>query len=52
MTKTRIVLGSTVLLLVLGLILAACGGAQESGADLDGKALAEERCTQCHNALR
>jgi hypothetical protein len=44
------------LLLVLGLFLAACGGAQEpaSGtgseapADLDGKVLVEERCTQCH----
>ena len=49
MTKTRIVLGSTVLLLVLGLVLSACGGAKEPAADLDGKALAEERCTVCHN---
>jgi len=56
MTKTRIVLGS-VILLVLGLVLAACSGAQEpaSGtgdeavADLDGKALVEERCTVCHS---
>jgi hypothetical protein len=39
------------LLLVLGLVLAACGGAQEpaAGSDLDGKALVEERCTECHN---
>jgi hypothetical protein len=39
--------------LVLGLILTACSGAQESGAgsgdDLDGQALVEERCTVCHN---
>jgi hypothetical protein len=49
MTKTRIVLGSTILLLVLSLILAACGGAKEPAADLDGKALTEERCTVCHN---
>jgi hypothetical protein len=38
-----------VLLLLLGLVLAACAGAQEPAADLDGKALVEERCTQCHN---
>ena len=50
MTRTRIVLGSVVLLLVLGLFLAACGGAEEprQGAERDGKALVEERCTQCH----
>jgi cytochrome c5 len=34
--------------LVLGLVLAACGAADEPPADLDGKALVEERCTQCH----
>ena len=49
MTRTRIVLGSTVLLLLLGLVLTACGGAEEPASDLDGKALVEERCTQCHN---
>jgi cytochrome c-type biogenesis protein CcmH/NrfF len=51
MTKTRFLLGSMLLLLVLGLVLAACSGAQEpaAGSDLDGKALTEERCTQCHN---
>jgi cytochrome c5 len=35
--------------LVLGLVLAACGGGEEPAADLDGKALVEERCTVCHN---
>jgi hypothetical protein len=56
MTRTRIVLGSTILLLVLGLVLVACGSAQEAPAsggevdtELDGKALVEERCTECHN---
>ena len=48
MIKTRIVLGSTLLLLIAGLILTACGGAQDAPADLDGKALAEERCSKCH----
>ena len=32
MIKTRIVLGSVVILFVLGLILAACAGAKEPGA--------------------
>lgn len=49
MTKTQVVLGSMALLLVLGLVLAACGGAKDPASDLDGKALAEERCTVCHN---
>ena len=51
MTKTRILLGSMLLLVLLGTVLAACSGAQEpaAGSDLDGKALVEERCTQCHN---
>ena len=54
MIKTKALLGATLFLLLLGLVLAACAGAQESGgdpapADLDGKALVEERCTQCHN---
>ena len=53
MTRTRLVVGSVVLLLVLGLVLAACGGAEEPASDagdetLDGKALVEERCTLCH----
>jgi hypothetical protein len=50
--KTRLLVGSVVGLLVLGIVLAACGGAQEpapgSGAQLDGKALVEDRCTKCH----
>ena len=50
--KTRLLVGLVVVLLVLGIVLAACGGAQEpgsgSGAALDGKALVEERCTKCH----
>jgi len=42
-----------VLLTVLGLVLAACGGAQDpAGSNLDGKALTEERCTQCHDLQR
>jgi len=42
-----------VLLTVLGLVLAACGGAQDpAGSSLDGKALTEERCTQCHDLQR
>jgi hypothetical protein len=54
MTKTRLLIGSAVLLLVLGTVLSACGGAKEPApgeapADLDGKALIEERCTVCHN---
>jgi cytochrome c5 len=40
------------LLLVLSLILAACAGAKEAPADLDGKALVEERCTKCHDLQR
>ena len=48
MIKTRMVLGSMVLLIVLGLLLAACGGAQDPATDLDGQALAQERCSQCH----
>ena len=48
MTRTRWVVGSFVLLLVLGLVLAACGGAQEPAANLDGKVLVQERCTVCH----
>ena len=48
MTRTRLVVGSVLLLLVLGLVLAACGGAQEPAGDLDGEALVQERCTQCH----
>jgi cytochrome c5 len=40
-----------VLLLILGLVLAACGSAEDApaGTELDGKALVEERCTVCHN---
>ena len=51
MTKTRIPLATTLLLLVLGLLLTACAGGKEpaAGSDLDGKALVEERCTLCHN---
>jgi hypothetical protein len=51
MAKTRIVWGTTLLFLALGLLLAACAGSQEPGAggDLDGQALVEERCTVCHN---
>ena len=50
MTKTKLVLGSVLLLLVLSLVLTACGGAQapDTSADVDGKALTEERCTVCH----
>jgi cytochrome c5 len=49
-TKIRIILGITLLSLLLGLVLVACSGAQDpaSGSNLDGKALVEERCTQCH----
>ena len=50
--KTRLLVSLVVVLFVLGIVLAACGGAQEpatgSGAELDGKALVEERCTVCH----
>jgi hypothetical protein len=54
MKRRRIVLGSMVLLLILGLVLAACGSAEDppAGTQLDGKALVEERCTQCHNLQR
>ena len=51
--KTRLLVSLAVVLLVLGIVLAACGGAQEpasgSGAELDGKTLVEERCTKCHS---
>ena len=50
--KTRLLVSLVVVLFVLGIVLAACGGAQEpapgSGAELDGKALVEERCIKCH----
>ena len=49
MTKTRAVLGTTVLIVLLGLVLAACGSAEEPrSGERDGKALVEERCTICH----
>jgi hypothetical protein len=50
MTNTRLLVGSIVLLLVLGLFLTACGAkeTEPGAADLDGKALTEERCTSCH----
>jgi hypothetical protein len=39
-----------VLVLLLALALAACGGAKEGGeATLDGEALVSERCTKCHD---
>ena len=56
--KSRLVLVVAVLSLVLGLVLAACGAAQKEAAPaagaaaLDGKALAEERCTKCHEYSR
>ncbi len=52
------------LVLLLGSLLAACGGAREktvvptkeqeeaTPAALDGKTLLEERCTQCHDLGR
>ena len=49
MTRMRLVLGSFVLLLVLVMVLAACGGAQEPAANVDGEALVQERCTVCHS---
>ena len=49
MTRTRLLLVSMLGVLALVLVLAACGGAEEPAADLDGKALTEERCTVCHN---
>jgi hypothetical protein len=37
------------LVMVLGVLLAACGGSnQDSSGSLDGKTLVEERCTRCH----
>jgi len=61
----RIVAVFTMLLLVvlLGSLLAACGRAEETAAPtpeqeeaapvtLDGKALVEERCTECHDLGR
>lgn len=55
--KTRLLIGSLVVIFVLGLVLAACGGAEEPAPGtegeqpgaLDGQALVEERCSQCHN---
>jgi hypothetical protein len=51
-----------VLAMVLGLVLAACGGATQGGTSpgagsdstpaLDGQALVQERCTQCHDLTR
>ena len=54
----------TLLVLLLGSLLAACGGAKEETAVptveqkqvappmLDGKSLLEERCTRCHDLGR
>ncbi|MFL7793156.1 MAG: hypothetical protein AB8I69_13515 [Anaerolineae bacterium] len=52
------ILSITSLILLLSALLAACGGStdpQDTSAPagtLDGKALVEERCTQCHNLDR
>ena len=56
--KQRWVLVLTVLALLLTLVLVACGAANEEAAPaaapaaLDGKALVQERCTQCHDLKR
>lgn len=51
----RIYIGWTILLsaLLLGSLLAACGGGKEEApAALDGQALTQERCTGCHDLGR
>jgi mono/diheme cytochrome c family protein len=56
--KMRWVLFMAVLALVLGFVLVGCSGAKEEAAlndaapTLDGKALVEERCIQCHDLAR
>ena len=56
--KLRWVLALTALALLLTLVLVACGAAKEEAAPaaapagLDGKALVEERCIQCHDLRR
>ena len=48
---SRRILTMTLLVLLLGSLLAACGGAKEEAAPvtLDGKSLLEERCSRCHD---
>jgi hypothetical protein len=49
--KRGLLLGTFGVLLLLSLLLAACGG-QDPPAQLDGQALAEERCGVCHDYQR
>jgi hypothetical protein len=51
MNKLLKVLIAVSLVVLLSTLLAACGG-QSTPATLDGKALVEERCTQCHSLDR
>jgi cytochrome c5 len=58
---SRRILTMTLLVLLLGSLLAACGGAKDEAAvptkeqgeaapvTLDGKTLLEERCAECHD---
>jgi hypothetical protein len=56
--RLLVILSITSLVLLLSTLLAACGGGtepQDTNAPegtLDGKTLAEERCTQCHTLDR
>ena len=61
--RVSIGFGLVFLALLMGLLIVACGPAKDEAtatvetasdqpAELDGKALAEERCTGCHNLDR
>lgn len=56
--KTRLVLMMTIMALMLTIGLIACSGAKQEAAPaaapsaLDGEALVQERCTQCHDLGR
>jgi cytochrome c2 len=54
MNKRIYFLSALVALVLLGMLIAACGAPQEATAPdtLDGKALVEQKCTRCHDLTR
>jgi hypothetical protein len=52
--KVFVTLTTVFLILLLGSLLAACGGAPQEAAPvgLDGQALLAERCSECHDLGR